>query len=93
MSKGFLMQHMPRSFAEENECIQTCEYVKVEDTDGNKWNVKCMKERGKPRNFGKEWPTFVKEKKLNHGDVCIFELVRSDDPTFKVTIFRSEAND
>lgn len=54
MLKDIFMQHMPRSFAEENECMQTCEYIKLEDTDGNRWNVKCMKERGKPRNFGKE---------------------------------------
>lgn len=52
--------------------------------------MKCIKERGKARTFGKEWPSFVKQKKLNAGDVCVFELISRKDPTFKVTLFRAK---
>ncbi|XP_041002014.1 B3 domain-containing transcription factor VRN1-like isoform X1 [Juglans microcarpa x Juglans regia] len=34
------------------------------------------------------WSTFARDNKLQAGDVCVFELIKSDDDILKVSIFR-----
>ncbi|XP_040988501.1 B3 domain-containing protein REM16-like [Juglans microcarpa x Juglans regia] len=38
------------------------------------------------------WRTFVKDNSLQVGDVCVFELIKSDDVMLKVSIFRCPSN-
>lgn len=57
---------------------------------GKSWLVKF---RSYPHSssvaFTRGWSTFVKDNSLQVGDVCAFELIKSDDAMLKVSIFRN----
>jgi hypothetical protein len=76
------MQYVPTQFA--------IKYLKKEESnillkllDGRTWYAKYC--------FGKikaGWKNFVGDNKLKVGDVCLFELTKSQTLTLKVLIFR-----
>lgn len=80
------MQHMPSSFAEKY-LGGVSGFITLQVSDGEKWPVKCMWRDGSAK-LSKGWPEFVRDNKLEEGDVCVFELVKVEDIVLRVTIFR-----
>ncbi|KAH9656326.1 B3 domain-containing transcription factor VRN1 [Citrus sinensis] len=61
--------------------------VTLTGPNGKQWRVRCISQNGKAK-FGQGWSEFVWDNNLDESDVCVFELVKTDDVTLKVTIFR-----
>lgn len=78
--------HMPSSFAEKY-LGGVSGFITLQVSDGEKWPVKCMWRDGSAK-LSKGWPEFVRDNKLEEGDVCVFELVKVEDIVLRVTIFR-----
>ncbi|KAE9448547.1 hypothetical protein C3L33_19569, partial [Rhododendron williamsianum] len=78
--------HMPSSFAEKY-LGGVSGFITLQVSDGEKWPVKCMWRDGSAK-LSKGWPEFVRDNKLEEGDVCVFELIKVEDIVLRVTIFR-----
>ncbi|PHU10544.1 hypothetical protein BC332_22404 [Capsicum chinense] len=79
---GFVQDYMPK----------TSEQIKLEDSDGNKWNVHCIR-RKTCMFLSKGWVNFVRDNGLVIGDTCVFELIKdiqADELMLKVHIFRKK---
>ena len=79
------MQSVPVPFAEKMY-IQNGQDVmlKVGDQSWEVWfSIPRTGQRG---SFSNGWSTFANENNLKVGDVCIFELIKSDDVVLKVSI-------
>ncbi|GAY51849.1 hypothetical protein CUMW_137450 [Citrus unshiu] len=61
--------------------------VTLTGPNGKQWRVRCISQKGKAK-FGQGWSEFVWDNNLDESDVCVFELIKTDDVTLKVTIFR-----
>lgn len=81
-----LVQHIPSIFAR-TYLNGIKGDVTLTGPNGKQWRVRCISQNGKAK-FGQGWSEFVWENNLDESDVCVFELVKTDDVTLKVTIFR-----
>lgn len=80
------LQHVPTSFA--RKYLNGIKgYITIIDSNGKQWPVRCIFKNGGAK-FSKGWPEFVWENNLDESDVCVFELIKSNDVTLKATIFR-----
>ncbi|KAL6963935.1 hypothetical protein U1Q18_034942 [Sarracenia purpurea var. burkii] len=77
--------HMPASFAEKY-LNGVSGFIVLEVPNGEKWPVRCMWRDGSAK-LSKGWPDFVRDNRLEEGDVCVFELIKADEVVLKVTIF------
>ena len=60
--------------------------LKVGDQSWEVWfSIPKYRQRG---SFSRGWSRFANENNLRVGDVCVFELIKSDDVVLKVSIFR-----
>ena len=78
------MQHLPTQFAN-NFMKKEQSDILLQLLDGRVWDAKYCS--GKIKGG---WKKFVVHNKLKIGDVCIFELTKSQYLTLKVLIFRLE---
>ncbi|XP_021287250.1 B3 domain-containing transcription factor VRN1-like isoform X3 [Herrania umbratica] len=83
--KGILL-HIPRWFARKhlNGVNGT---ITLQVSEGKKWPVRCIHVDGHLK-FCKGWAEFVLDNNLDEGDVCVFELISTQEIVLKVTIFR-----
>ncbi|EOX98133.1 Sulfotransferase, putative isoform 1 [Theobroma cacao] len=83
--KGILL-HIPRWFARKhlNGVNGT---ITLQVSEGKKWPVRCIYVDGHLK-FCKGWAEFVLDNNLDEGDVCVFELINTEEIVLKVTIFR-----
>lgn len=59
--------------------------VKVQDSGGREWPLRLYWHRW----FSiKGWDAFYREKNLRKGDICIYELIRVNEPLLKVSTFK-----
>ncbi|KAL3515233.1 hypothetical protein ACH5RR_022135 [Cinchona calisaya] len=89
VKRSFILS-VPAEFSRENNFMNIGDYIKLEDSSGGVWPVRCIKLHGDVMYLSKGWFAFVKDKNLDVGDVCVFELIRLDDTTLKVSIFRTK---
>ncbi|KAL9417999.1 hypothetical protein AB3S75_040908 [Citrus x aurantiifolia] len=81
-----LLLHVPTSFA--RKYLNGIKgYITIIDSNGKQWPVRCIFKNGGAK-FSKGWPEFVWENNLDESDVCVFELIKTNDVTLKATIFR-----
>ena len=79
------MQSVPVPFAEKMY-IQNGQDVMLKVGDQS-WEVWFSIPRtGRRGTFSNGWSTFANENNLKMGDVCVFELIKSDDVVLKVSI-------
>ncbi|XP_055825052.1 B3 domain-containing transcription factor VRN1-like [Solanum dulcamara] len=81
----FVRKYMPK----------TSELIELQDTDGNKWNVRCIRRKHRIL-LSKGWLNFVTDNSLVEGDVCVFELIKdlkADEFMLKVHMFRSSVEE
>ncbi|XP_058191016.1 B3 domain-containing transcription factor VRN1-like isoform X1 [Rhododendron vialii] len=78
--------HMPSSFAEKY-LGGVSGFITLQASTGEKWPVRCMWSNGSAK-LSKGWPEFVRDNVLEEGDVCVFELIKTEEIVLKVTIFR-----
>jgi len=86
------VQNIPVGFArqyiQENREMATLRY-----SDGS-WLVKLLRTlRDHQACFSAGWTAFARENCLRVGDVCMFELIDSNDVVFQVSICRSAGTD
>ncbi|KAJ1394930.1 DNA-binding barrel domain superfamily [Sesbania bispinosa] len=75
---------VPKWFMERHRCDGKLVKLKVEETS---WDVKVI--NNPKMSFGRfsgGWPAFVRECKLNIGDICKFEMVDEEKLVLKVSI-------
>ncbi|KAL3833393.1 hypothetical protein ACJIZ3_008129 [Penstemon smallii] len=65
--------------------------VKLRVSQGKMWQVKCILDASCSR-ITSGWKSFVQDNVLKAGDVCIFEVNKSNNLIWNVTIFRSNHN-
>ena len=63
--------------------------IKLQLPDGKQWPVRRIFNRGKASKISRGWRKFVTDNNLEEGDVCIFELVETEDVVLNVTIIRA----
>ncbi|KAK4714307.1 hypothetical protein R3W88_020214 [Solanum pinnatisectum] len=81
----FVRKYMPK----------TSELIELQDTDGNKWNVRCIRRKHRVL-LSKGWLNFVTDNSLLVGDVCVFELIKdiqADELLLKVHMFRNRVEE
>lgn len=74
---------------------KTSGLIELQDTDGNKWNVHCIRKKH-TMFLSKGWLNFVTDNGLVVGDVCVFELIKdllADELMLKVHMFRSKVEE
>ncbi|KAK7280572.1 hypothetical protein RJT34_25636 [Clitoria ternatea] len=74
-------------------CIENKEKSVVLQIGEQSWYVKLLPAQPPLRwgRFSAGWSLFATESKLQSGDVCVFELISSQDPVFKVYIFKAQS--
>ncbi|KAL2472196.1 B3 domain-containing transcription factor VRN1 [Abeliophyllum distichum] len=67
--------------------------IELHDSDGKKWrvHVNLRPECRTVRTLSTGWAAFAKEKEIEVGDTCVFELIPGNKPALKVSIFRNTA--
>ncbi|XP_049413183.1 B3 domain-containing transcription factor VRN1-like [Solanum stenotomum] len=81
----FVRKYMPK----------TSELIELQDTNGNKWNVRCIRRKHRVL-LSKGWLNFVTDNSLLVGDVCVFELIKdvqADELMLKVHMFRNRVEE
>ncbi|KAI9182213.1 hypothetical protein LWI28_023175 [Acer negundo] len=63
--------------------------IKLQVSDGREWPVQLFWRQNGSGDLVTGWPAFSKENNLEDGDVCLFELIRTDDFLLKVSVFHS----
>ena len=74
---------------------KTSELIELQDTDGNKWKVRCIRRKLRVL-LSKGWLNFVTDNSLLVGDVCVFELlkdVQAVELILKVHMFRNRVEE
>ena len=83
-------QDMPRVYADvylpfvdQTLMLQCC---------GKSWEVRCVLQKGNPgtKRFLQGWKQFVRDNKLQMGDLCLFELLENMKHTMKVYVIRAK---
>ncbi|KAI9182261.1 hypothetical protein LWI28_023674 [Acer negundo] len=86
--------YVPLEFSKKYLINRDTELIKLHDRDGKEWSVELSRYR--PKGGGGDlkhgWTKFSKEKNLNEGDICMFELIRKKNIVLKVSVFRSSTN-
>jgi len=59
---------------------------------GKSWEVRCVLQKGNPgtKRFLQGWKQFVRDNKLQMGDLCLFELLENMKHTMKVYVIRAK---
>lgn len=83
---GKRILHLPSSFARKHLKDLSGD-IKLQFPDGKQWPVRPIFNRGKAK-ISRGWRKFVMDNSLEEGDVCIFELVETEDIVLNVTFFR-----
>nr|XP_010323712.1 B3 domain-containing transcription factor VRN1-like isoform X2 [Solanum lycopersicum] len=81
----FVRKYMPK----------TSELIELQDTDGNKWKVRCIRRKLRVL-LSKGWLNFVTDNSLLVGDVCVFELLKNFQAValiLKVHMFRNRVEE
>lgn len=60
-------------------------HIKLQGSDGKEWIVLLLWKSWGRVDFGKGWNAFCRENNLQGGEVCVFELIKSD--VLKVSLF------
>lgn len=66
-------------------------FIQLRISDAKQWSVWCVYDDWKRVRLGKGWYQFVKENNLTEGDVCVFELLRSETIVLNVTMFHASS--
>ncbi|KAJ7946005.1 B3 domain-containing transcription factor VRN1 [Quillaja saponaria] len=82
VSKGL---YFPTSFCSKH-LPNTTGFITLENCIGKKWSVRCLHDNQERRKLSLGWSKFARDNHLKQGDVCVFELIKSD--VLKVTMFR-----
>ncbi|XP_074267940.1 B3 domain-containing transcription factor VRN1-like [Silene latifolia] len=85
-----LYLNIPMPFARELlGCSSTnvSKFIKLEGADGTQLEVKCLK-HGSKSIFGQGWIKFARHNGLQVGDICIFEVISSDNNLLKVQVVK-----
>lgn len=88
------LQNIPAAFVRKY-IPKTSGLIELQDTDGNKWNVHCIRKKH-TMFLSKGWLNFVTDNGLVVGDVCVFELIKdllADELMLKVHMFRSKVEE
>lgn len=78
------MQYVPKSFCEQLSELANKTTAILSNSEGNKWKVNFVLRKGYHAFCG-GWKQFVKDNKLKEGDVCVFQLVNTNE--LKVSVF------
>ncbi|KAI5659117.1 hypothetical protein M9H77_27910 [Catharanthus roseus] len=65
------------------------EFINLQDSDNKKWPIRCIKRCGRVMSLSQGWANFVRNKEVEPGDACVFELDPTGDALLKVIIFRA----
>ncbi|GMI88202.1 REPRODUCTIVE MERISTEM 39, REDUCED VERNALIZATION RESPONSE 1 [Hibiscus trionum] len=83
--KGIFL-HVPRCFA--LRYLNGVDgIITLQASNGKRWPVRCIYGQSSWK-FSKGWAEFVLDNNLDEGDVCVFELISTNEIVLKVTIFR-----
>ncbi|KAK8568126.1 hypothetical protein V6N13_106066 [Hibiscus sabdariffa] len=83
--KGIFL-HVPRCFA--LKYLNGVDgIITLQASNGKRWPVRCIYGQSSWK-FSKGWAEFVLDNNLDEGDVCVFELISTQEIVLKVTIFR-----
>ncbi|KAK2665202.1 hypothetical protein Ddye_003776 [Dipteronia dyeriana] len=64
------------------------EYIKLQASDGKEYPVQIIWKQNNGVSFRKGWAGFSRDKNMEEGDICVFELVRmKEDILLKVSVF------
>ncbi|KAG6663231.1 B3 domain-containing transcription factor VRN1-like isoform X1 [Carya illinoinensis] len=83
---SFEFQAVPDSFLKSRYMKERRRIVMLQVGDES-WPVTVLTTSARVTMSG-GWSTFARDNKLQTGDVCVFELIKSDDDILKVSIFR-----
>ncbi|KAK7310191.1 hypothetical protein RJT34_07530 [Clitoria ternatea] len=61
--------------------------------DNKLWPVQLLRFPGVPTKLSKGWTQFLKESNLHVGDVCVFELINTNDAVLRVHIFGNQCQE
>ncbi|XP_019262063.1 PREDICTED: B3 domain-containing protein Os11g0197600-like [Nicotiana attenuata] len=76
--------YVPKSFCEQLSESANKTTVILSNSEGKKWKVNFVLQKGYHAFCG-GWKQFVKDNKLKEGDVCVFQLVNTNE--LKVSVF------
>ncbi|TXG64441.1 hypothetical protein EZV62_011435 [Acer yangbiense] len=79
--------YLPAKFANKYLTHDT-ERIKLRASNGRKWPVQICWKRG-GCNTQEGWTEFQDGMKLKAGDICLFELIRTEDLLLEVSVFKS----
>ncbi|CAN8320966.1 unnamed protein product [Cochlearia groenlandica] len=82
--RGCIM-YLPSGFAEKY-LSGISGFIKLQLGE-KQWPVRCLYKAGRAK-FSQGWYEFTLENNIGEGDVCVFELLRTQDFVLKVTAFR-----
>ncbi|XP_059435271.1 B3 domain-containing transcription factor VRN1-like [Corylus avellana] len=87
ISKRGYHLYVPLEFA--GKYLRGHRFVKLETCDGKQWRARCYGSHGGNSRSGKTigWCQFCRDKDLEEGDVCVFELIKRNPVELKVSIF------
>ncbi|TXG64436.1 hypothetical protein EZV62_011430 [Acer yangbiense] len=79
--------YVPTKFA--NKYLsKDSEYIKLQASDGREYPVQIIWKQNNVVCFRKGWAGFSRDKNMEEGDICLFELVRmKEDILLKVSVF------
>ena len=84
-------QRIPAKFARTYIKEKQCK-ASLRVSDGRSWyvqyKVRGMQDVNQQAEFTQGWSIFRRENNLEVGDVCVFELTKGNEISFKVSIFR-----
>ncbi|KAL5855698.1 hypothetical protein ACOSQ4_005500 [Xanthoceras sorbifolium] len=81
--------YVPAKFTDKYLRRNSIYIIKLVDSDGKEWPVRIKGRLAGGSELTKGWCTFVKDKKLETGDILVFELIRKEDILLKVSVFHS----
>ncbi|KAG5560983.1 hypothetical protein RHGRI_004117 [Rhododendron griersonianum] len=79
--------HFPSSFAE-RYLGGVSQFITIAVSTGEEWQIRCTWLENGSAKLTTGWHQFVLDNRLEEGDVCIFELIKTVDIVLKVTIYR-----
>ncbi|KAK1559972.1 hypothetical protein Q3G72_020682 [Acer saccharum] len=79
--------YLPAKFANKYLTRDT-KLIKLQASNGRKWPVQICWKRG-GCNTQEGWAEFQDGMKLKAGDICLFELIRTEDLLLEVSVFKS----
>ena len=80
------MQYLPAKFVN-RYLIRDIELIKIRASKGREWPVQIGWMYG-GCNTMQGWTEFLNDAKLRVGDICVFELIRTEDLLLEVSVFK-----